>query len=139
MTVPNTGIKKDSQGGFTLLEILVSLAVMAIVLVSVFRLHSSTLKLADTTRSKSLLPFIVRQQLADVLSHAPAGETVTGEVEENGITYHWTCTAEERSLDDAIALSADQTKSFKALKLIVEGAGRTFQMTTWRYQGEPAD
>ena len=138
MTAPKLAIGKDSQDGFTLLEILVSLAVMAIVLVSVFRLHSSTLNLADATRSQSLLPFIARRQLADVLSRSPMEGTVSGDVEEDGTVYHWSCTIEERSFEDPIAVSKDQARRFKAIKLTVtqKQENRTFSLTTWRYQGD---
>ena len=141
MIASESSIRKNSQRGFTLLEIMVSLAVMAIVLLSVFRLHSGSLKLADAVQTRSLMPFIARQQLAKVLSQPSFEGTISGEMKEQGTVYDWSCTSEQHSFEDPVSVSADQAKRFKALTLTVtqKESGRMFRLTTWRYQGEPEE
>ena len=135
MRVPDC-ITQETPSGFTLLEILVSIAVIAIALVSVFRLHSGTLKLTDATRSNALLPVVAFQHLADITSRS---QTFSGQGKQNKISYRWSCAIEDRSFDDPIAISPAQAKRFKKLTLTIETQRRTLTLTTWRYLGEPQD
>lgn len=52
------------SAGFSLLEVLVALGILAIVLVSVYRLHSQTLQMAMETRFATQAPLLARSALA---------------------------------------------------------------------------
>jgi general secretion pathway protein I len=60
-----------TSSGFTLLEVMVALAIMAIVLVSVYRLHSQTLSMSTASRFQTQAPLLAQAKLAEI----DAGET----------------------------------------------------------------
>ena len=52
--------------GFTLLEVLIALSVIAIVLVSVYRLYSQNLIMAESHRFYNLAPILAQNKLAEI-------------------------------------------------------------------------
>ncbi|MBF0467509.1 MAG: prepilin-type N-terminal cleavage/methylation domain-containing protein [Desulfamplus sp.] len=52
--------------GFTLLEMMVSISILAIVLVSVFRIQSSTIRLSATGKFHSTASHLARQKMAEI-------------------------------------------------------------------------
>jgi general secretion pathway protein I len=63
---------KESPGfsriefGFTLLEVMIALAVMSIVLVSVYRMHSQSLTMNTAARFYTLAPLLAQNKLAEL-------------------------------------------------------------------------
>ena len=55
-----------SNKGFTLLEIMVTVAILAIVLVSIFDLHSQTLSMNIDTKFYASAPFLAQQKLTEL-------------------------------------------------------------------------
>lgn len=52
--------------GFTLLEVMIALAVMSIVLVSVYRMHSQSLAMNTATRFYTLAPMLAQGKMAEL-------------------------------------------------------------------------
>ncbi len=52
--------------GFTLLEVLVSLAIIATVLVSIMRLQGQTIAMNETVRFYSIAPFLAQSKMAEI-------------------------------------------------------------------------
>lgn len=76
--------------GFTLLEVMVALAIIATVLVSVYKLHAQSLSLAHETRFYGLAPFLAQQKMTELT----AGETNipengTGDFGEDFPNFRW--------------------------------------------------
>jgi len=95
------------QTGFTLLEVLIAMAIMAIVLISVYRLHSQTLSMAAATRfytQASLLAQSKMAQLEAMSSNAVSGDS--GDFGDKFPGYGWSVSTEDVSseaLGDAAA------------------------------------
>ena len=93
--------------GFTLLEVLIAMAIMAIVLISVFRLHSQTLSMAAATRFYTQAPLLAQSKMAQleaISSNAISGDS--GDFGEKFPGYGWSVSTEDVSseaLDDAAA------------------------------------
>ena len=87
--------------GFTLLEVMVSLAVLGTVLVSVLTLHSQTLEIAAATRSDHMAAQMA-QEIYQAQMKAGSDETLfpSGEFEEKYPGFKWEITQETLSLDD---------------------------------------
>jgi type II secretion system protein I len=81
--------------GFTLLEVLVALGILAIVLVSVYRLHSQTIQMAMETRFAVQAPLLARSALARYES-APQPELAAteGDFGRDFPGYAWKIAAE---------------------------------------------
>jgi len=82
--------------GFTLLEVMVALAIMAIVLVSVYRMHSQTLAMNMTNRFYTLAPLLAQSKLAELeanTSVAFAGDS--GNFGDEYPGYSWNISTED--------------------------------------------
>jgi general secretion pathway protein I len=76
--------------GFTLLEVMVALAVMSIVLVSVYRMHSQSLTMNTAARFYTLAPLLAQNKLAELESFPSEGfSDNSGDFGEQYPGYHW--------------------------------------------------
>jgi general secretion pathway protein I len=81
---------------FTLLEVMVALAVMSIVLVSVYRMHSQTLAMNAAARFYTHAPLLAQSKLAELEANASAMSAGdSGDFGEDFPGYHWTVAAED--------------------------------------------
>ncbi|MFW6010917.1 MAG: type IV pilus modification PilV family protein [Desulfosalsimonas sp.] len=58
---------KRTAKGFTLLEVLVALSIIAIAMVSVLRLQSQTIAMCEAVKFYSTAPFLAQTKIADAL------------------------------------------------------------------------
>jgi general secretion pathway protein I len=58
----------QSKGGFTLLEIMVAISIIAIVLVTVYRLHAQTLSMNYSARFYATAPMLAQKKIAEIES-----------------------------------------------------------------------
>ena len=96
--------------GFTLLEVLIALAIMAIVLVSVYRMHSKTLSMAAANRFYTQAPLLAQSKMAQL--EATASEVVSGDSGDFGDGfpgYTWSVSTEDVS-PEALGESAEDLK-----------------------------
>lgn len=76
--------------GFTLLEVMVALAIIATVLVSVYQLHAQSLSLAHETRFNAIAPFLAQQKLSEMTGgQAELPEDTTGDFGDDFPNYRW--------------------------------------------------
>jgi general secretion pathway protein I len=78
------------ESGFTLLEVMVALAVMAIVLVSVYKMHTQSLTMTTASRFYTQAPILAQSKLAELeaLSSNVFPEN-SGDFGENFPGYSW--------------------------------------------------
>ena len=57
-----------TRSGFTLLEIMVALSIIAIVFLSIFKMHAQTISMTASSRFYSTAPILARNRLAAFLS-----------------------------------------------------------------------
>jgi general secretion pathway protein I len=88
-----------SNNGFTLLEVMVSVAVIAIVLVSIIRLQGQTILMNESTRFYSTAPFLAQSQLAEVLSDPANAGSSTGDFDKEHPGYSWKIDIEPVNID----------------------------------------
>ena len=92
---PLKGLKRPAAG-FTLLEVMVAMAIMAIVLVSVYRMHSQTLTMNTTNRFYTQAPLLAQSKLAQLES---GGSEIiasdSGDFGEEFPGYSWNVTVED--------------------------------------------
>ena len=102
--------------GFTLLEVMVAMAIMAIVLVSVYRMHSQTLAMNTANRFYTQAPMLARSQLAKLETGSSgiiAGDS--GDFGDKFPGYSWNVSTEEV----AIEALGEVAKDFKRIDLSV--------------------
>jgi len=80
----------DPISGFTLLEVMVALAIIATVLISVYKLHTQSLALALETRFNGIAPFLAQQKLAELaIEGVDLQENESGDFGEDFPGFHW--------------------------------------------------
>ena len=94
---PATGDQQPANG-FTLLEVMIAMAIMAIVLVSVYRLHSQTLAMTTANRFYTQAPLLAQSKMAQL--EAISSDVVSGDSGDFGDKfpgYGWSVSTEEVS------------------------------------------
>ncbi len=97
--------------GFTLLEVMVAVAIMSIVLVSVYRLHSQSLAMNAESRFYTQAPMLAM----DKLSEMETGENAefindAGEFGEDFPGYSWNITVDDVEIEALGEISQDLKK-----------------------------
>jgi general secretion pathway protein I len=119
--------------GFTLLEVMVAMAIMAIVLVSVYRMHSQTLAMNTANRFYTQAPMLAQGKLAQLAtgsSEIIAGDS--GDLGEKFPGYSWSVAVEEVS-SEALGEVADD---LKRIDLTVSYNEYVYSVRTFRLMRE---
>jgi general secretion pathway protein I len=135
------GPKKSVTGiirrpaAFTLLEVMVAMAIMAIVLVSVYRMHSQTLAMNTANRFYTQAPMLAQSKLAQLESGA--SEIIAGDSGDFGDKfpgYSWNVSVEEV----AIEALGEVANDFKQIDLTVSfnGDEYVYNVRTYRLMRE---
>ena len=120
-----------ASNGFTLLEVMVAMAIMAIVLVSVYRMHSQTLTMNSATRFYTQAPLLAQSKLAQLESLASeivAGDS--GDFGEEFPGFNWSISTEDVSLE-ALGDAGDDLKRIDITVSYNEGEF-TYNVRTYR-------
>ncbi|NIW00139.1 prepilin-type N-terminal cleavage/methylation domain-containing protein, partial [Candidatus Saccharibacteria bacterium] len=90
--------RKQSTTGFTLLEVMVAMAVLSIVLVSVYRMHSQTLTMNTAARFYTQAPLLAQKKMAEVTTTSSGiFASDSGDFGEDFPGYSWQVSANEVS------------------------------------------
>lgn len=97
--------------GFTLLEILVALAVLAVALTAAIRTVGQSIDTAAALRERTIAQWVAEDRLTRHIVDRtfPAIDTTTGTTEMGGVTWHWsqqvsaTPVAKLRRIDISVA------------------------------------
>jgi len=133
---PGTGDQRPGTStGFTLLEVMVAMSIMAIVLVSVYRMHSQTLAMNTANRFYTQAPMLAQSKLAQL--ETGSSETIAGDAGDFGDKfpgYSWNVTVEEVALE-ALGEAAND---FKKIDLTVSFNNNEYiyNVRTYRFMRE---
>ena len=82
--------RSDRPSGFTLLEVMVAVAVMSIVLVSVYRMHSQSLTMNTAARFYTQAPLLAQSKMAAIETLSAGGFSEdSGDFGEQFPGYNW--------------------------------------------------
>jgi general secretion pathway protein I len=118
--------------GFTLLEVMVAMAIMAIVLVSVYRMHSQTLTMNTAARFYTQAPMLAQSKLAQ-LETASSGEITgdSGDFGENFPGYTWSISTDEVSSEALGEIAADLKRI--DMKVSLNNDEYSYNIRTYRF------
>jgi general secretion pathway protein I len=106
---PASSIQHPASG-FTLLEVMIAMAIMAIVLVSVYRLHSQTLSMTTANRFYTQAPLLAQSKMSQL--EATSSDVVSGDSGDFGDKfpgYGWSVSTDEVS-SEALGEAAENLK-----------------------------
>lgn len=119
--------------GFTLLEVMVALAVMSIVLVSVYRMHSQTLTMNTAARFYTQAPLLAHKKMAELATISESVfATDSGDFGENYTGYSWQVSATDVS-SEVLGEVADDFKRID-VSVSYNNDQFTYNLTTYRFQ-----
>lgn len=133
-TRADTGLLKATPAGFTLLEIMIALSLMAIVLVSVYRMHAQTLRLNEEIRFNATAPLLAQAKIAE-LALRPPGSLTDGEGDfgDDFPGYTWRILSAEAELPAEVDLPGRLLQV--DLAVAMEPANRMYHLRTYTYLG----
>lgn len=121
--------------GFTLLEVMIALAVMSIVLVSVYRMHSQSLTMNTAVRFYTLAPLLAQNKMAELETLSSGGfPDDSGDFGEQYPGYSW-----RTSLADVSAeVLGEVADDLKRIDLTISYNNNQFShsLRTYRFQRE---
>lgn len=125
--------------GFTLLEVLIAMAIIGIVFVSVFRMHAGNIRLVQREKFDSVAPLLAAKQLALIETDIMKYDNMSDEFDKEDKGYKWQCEISDMSLSDFddsdSALDKDSMENFKKITLTISGFDKEhiYKVITWRY------
>jgi len=133
--------KIPKNQGFTLLEMMVSISILALVLVSVFKMQSGTIRLSVAGQFYSTASQLARQKMAEIeqqLRDPSMVNELSGEFGDAFPGYQWECAINSLELSGSqIPEGAIEKKDLQRLKKIdIEISYRdesSFKITSWRF------
>ena len=93
---PSESLLPSRFRGFTLLEVMVALAIIAIVLVSVLRMQGQTISMNEAFRFYTIAPELATAKMADIRQDPESAElNGSGDFDEGFAGYSWQAAVEE--------------------------------------------
>jgi type II secretion system protein I len=113
------GARSPHRRGFTLIEVLATLLLMAIVLPAVMQGVSIALASASNARQRTEAAAVAQTEMANLLATGQwSGGVLAGDTASNGATYHWQASVEAWP-DDTTSVGLQQ------LDMVVTWTGRS--------------
>ena len=120
---------KHAAKGFSLLEVMVAMAIMAIVLVAVYRMHSQTLSMAAASQFQTEAPLLAQRKLAELEASEDAIGSDSGDFGDDFAGYSWNVEVEDVVSEALGEISQD----LKRIDLTVSSDAGTFELRTYRF------
>ena len=124
-----------TASGFTLFEVMIALAVMSIVLVSVYRMHSQSLTMNTAARFYTLAPLLAQNKLAELETLSSDGfPDDSGDFGEQYPGYSWQTSIADVSSE----MLGEVADDLKRIDLTVSYNNNQFShgLRTYRFQRE---
>jgi type II secretion system protein I len=94
--------KGGAPGGFTLLEVLISLVIVAIVLITCLRAQNQSIRLYTLSRDMTVATILARQKMGEIEAVGfPELEEDEGDFEEQFAGFSWKKAVSETSFEEA--------------------------------------
>jgi general secretion pathway protein I len=125
-----------SPGGFTLLEVMVALCILAIVLLSVYRLHSQTISMSIESRFYTQAPLLARSALTRwEEAHKPEMISDQGDFGKEFSGYQWKISVEDAP---SPALGAQFARDMQRIdvRVTLNNGEYSYEFRTYRFTRE---
>ncbi len=134
-TASKTILSASNERGFTLLEVMISVSIIALILTSLFKMQSGTIRLATAGKFNSIAPALAQQLLARMERDLADWSESEGDFGENFPGIKWRCEISDSFFDEIDFIDEENAKQFKKIDIeITDRSGqRTYKVSTWRF------
>ena len=125
--------------GFTLLEVMVSISIISIVFITLFKMQSGTVDLAAASKFQTMAPGLAGKVLATLEDDLLDETESKGDFENTFQGMTWQTRVSDVPLADVLDFLGSQTEDrFKKVEIVISGpeGGQTYTLTTWRWVRE---
>jgi len=125
--------RRTTRLAFTFIEVLVALAIAAIGLLGLLRLHLMSMASADAAQTMTQAVFVAQERLAETSADGyPQLGAKTGTAERNGQRFAWRVEVTEASSQEVRHLALKGLRQVQALVTWqYRGGQKSIQMTTY--------
>jgi type II secretion system protein I len=122
-----------TRSAFTFIEVLIALAIAAIAVLGLLRLHLMSITTAEAAEATAQAVFVAQEKMAEAsaLGYPPQG-TNSGAVERNGLSFTWQTEVTDVGSQDLHALALKDLRRVQTLVTWQQGTSpKNVQMTTY--------
>ncbi len=120
------------KAGFTLLEIMVAISIIAIVFLSVFKMHAQTISMTASTRFYAIAPILAKNRLAEFLSHSQDElSDDSGDFGNGYAEYGWKIVVEDVESEN-LETDTDRLKRIDVM-ISVNNEENTYRLRAYRF------
>lgn len=130
---------------FTLLEVMISISIIAIIFISLFRIQSSVISMTSADKFNSLAPALAKQLLIKIEHDIADWSEAEGNFHNSFPEIEWTCEILDSSFgesDEALDFIGEENQSkFKEIKIEIKNSSskNSYKIRTWRFADADAD
>lgn len=130
-----------SKRGFTLIEVMVSISLISLLFLSLFKMQSSTIKLAAGIKFNATAPILAKQLINQIEQDVINWTDTEGDFGEDYSGMGWTCDISEISFSDMDLITENNNKKIVKFDVTVTGLSGThsYRISTWRLADEDAN
>ncbi|MDY0162517.1 prepilin-type N-terminal cleavage/methylation domain-containing protein [Desulfobotulus sp.] len=119
--------RQDGASGFTLLEVMIALSILALVLTAVLRLHGQSLSLLERSSNEILAPSLAGEALSQVIRELPEPRSLRGSFESfPGFTWE-----AEVSRVEGLAGEGENSRLFRVHVRLLKNGVKHFSLETF--------
>ncbi|MDA3787362.1 MAG: prepilin-type N-terminal cleavage/methylation domain-containing protein [Desulfobacula sp.] len=135
MTASNYILSARKDNGFTLLEVMISVSIIALILTSLFRMQSGTIGLATADKFNSIAPALAQQLLVRMEHDLANWSEVEGDFGETFPGIKWACEISDSLFEEIDFISEENYNNFKRIDVEITDSSRqrSYKFTTWRF------
>ena len=122
-----------TQSAFTFIEVLIALAITAIAVLGLLRLHLTSVTTAEAARATAQAVFVAQEKIVEASAYGPPKRgSESGTTERNGLSFAWRTNITNVTPRDLHGLALKDLCRIQTSVTWQQGAGpRNVQMTTY--------
>jgi len=125
-------VRPQSKAGFTLLEIMAAISIIAIVLVTVYRLHAQTLSMSYSARFYTTAPLLAQKKMVEIESEGRENMSDdSGDFGDEFPGYRWQVAVEDVE-SKALGNAAENLKKIDIL-ITLNNDEFTYRVRTYKF------
>ena len=130
----------NNNRGFTLLEVMISVSIIAFIFISVFRMQSGTIELATAIKFDNIAPMLAQKLLNDIGSDPADWSEVEGDFGQGFPGIQWRMEISESLIETRLKKIQIEIIKFAGFPGFSESIGtsgsKSYKITTWRIADE---